>query len=198
MSSRLLFTIAAMAAGIFTHAQSVLYGTTPDGGKHGVGVLFSIDPTTRTYVDRVDFDDVNGAFPSGTLVQADDGKLYGMTSYGGNMREGAIFSYNPLTGVYNNVFNFGGAQGGQPMGNGLLKASNGKLYGLTNGGVNNGINVLFSYDPSKGTYEKLFDFTSRSLSNVGTLAQGQKGKLYGLLSDGIFSFDPVTNTYATL
>jgi uncharacterized repeat protein (TIGR03803 family) len=182
-------------------AQRVLYGTTTYGGKeNGVGVLFSFNLETHAYTDLVDFDDANGAFPSGTLVQAGDGKLYGMTMLGGNMREGAIFSYNPVTGVYANVFNFGGSEGGQPMGNGLVKASNGKLYGLTNGGVGNGINVLFSFDPATAIYTKLFDFSTqlKGISPVGSLIQAKEGKLYGMTEKSIFSFELTANTYTTL
>lgn len=180
-------------------AQPVLYGVAA-GGKNDVGVLFSYNLSSGTYTDVVDFEDATGAYPSSSLVQANDGKLYGMTAYGGNMREGTIFSFNPVTGVYANVFNFGGSEGGSPSGNGLLKASNGKLYGLTNGGVSNGRNVLFSFDAATAIYTKLFDFSAqlKGVSPLGSLVQAENGMLYGLTGGGIFSFDLTTNTYTTL
>ena len=44
------------------------------------GVIFSFDPSSSTYTKLKDFDDVNGGDPYGSLMQASDGKLYGMTS----------------------------------------------------------------------------------------------------------------------
>ncbi len=60
-----------------------LYGMTVRGGINGVGVIFSLDPATSAYTKLMDFDGAKGANPCGSLVQASDGKLYGMTSSGG-------------------------------------------------------------------------------------------------------------------
>ena len=57
-----------------------LYGMTREGGSNGAGTIFSYDPATSAYTQLKDFDDTNGANPYGSLVQASDGKLYGMTS----------------------------------------------------------------------------------------------------------------------
>src|SRR4051794_13855020 len=62
-----------------------LYGMTPNGGSSGFGVIFSFDPSTSTYAKLKDFNYTNGdgVSPQGSLIQASDGKLYGMTIYGG-------------------------------------------------------------------------------------------------------------------
>jgi uncharacterized repeat protein (TIGR03803 family) len=52
------------------------------GGSSGVGVIFSYDPSTSTYAKLKDFDNTNGAYPNASLIQASDGKLYGMTRRG--------------------------------------------------------------------------------------------------------------------
>ena len=60
-----------------------LYGMTGRGGSNDAGVIFSFDPAASTYTKLMDFDYANGRYPYGSLVQASDGKLYGMTSEGG-------------------------------------------------------------------------------------------------------------------
>ena len=52
-----------------------LYGMTFQGGKNGVGVIFSYDPLASVYTNLHDFDNVNGQSPTGSLMQATDGKL---------------------------------------------------------------------------------------------------------------------------
>src|SRR4051794_36438931 len=56
-----------------------LYGMTSDGGSLGYGVIFSFDPASFKYTKLKDFDGTNGGGPYGSLLQAKDGKLYGMT-----------------------------------------------------------------------------------------------------------------------
>ena len=57
-----------------------LYGMTSEGGSGNVGVIFSFDPSASTYTKLKDFDNTDGASPLGSLMQASDGKLYGMTN----------------------------------------------------------------------------------------------------------------------
>ena len=52
---------------------------TVQGGTNDGGVIFSFDPSSFTYTTLKDFDGTNGANPYGSLIQASDGKLYGMT-----------------------------------------------------------------------------------------------------------------------
>jgi uncharacterized repeat protein (TIGR03803 family) len=80
-----------------------------------------------------DFDGANGAIPQGSLMQASDGKLYGMTSYGGSSVAGDIFSFDPSTSTYTKLKDFDGINGRNPWGS-LIEASDGKLYGMTYAG----------------------------------------------------------------
>ena len=57
-----------------------LYGMTAHGGTYDDGVIFEFDPATGIYVKKFDFGGSNGKNPSGSLVQATNGKLYGMTN----------------------------------------------------------------------------------------------------------------------
>jgi uncharacterized repeat protein (TIGR03803 family) len=134
-----------------------LYGMTRDGGSTGRGVIFSYDAATSTYIKLLDFDGTNGASPHGDLIQASDGKLYGMTNKGVGSDSGVIFSYDPAASTYTKLIDFDGTNGSKPFGS-LIQASDGKLYGMTNSGGSNHAGVTFSYDPVTLTYAKLSDF----------------------------------------
>ncbi|WP_018615946.1 choice-of-anchor tandem repeat GloVer-containing protein [Segetibacter koreensis] len=182
-----------------------LYGMTNGGGSSGyAGVIFSFDPSTSTYKKLKDFDVTNGSSPTGSLIQASDKKLYGVTYYGGSSGGGVIFSYDPLSSTYKKLKDFDGINGAHPFGS-LIQASDGKLYGITYYG-GSGSGVIFSFDPSTLTYTKLKDFRgSDGAYPGGTLMQATDGKLYGMTSAGgrtnqgvIFSFDPPSSIYAKL
>ena len=182
-----------------------LYGTIYVGGTSGVGFIFSFDPANSIYATLYNFDGNIGGSPRGNLVQAADGKLYGMTEKGGSINDGVIFSFNPPTGVYTKLHDFDGTNGELPEG-GLMQATDGKLYGMATGGGSNGNGVIFSFNIATGIFTKLKDFNGTDGSFPrGNLIQARDGKLYSTTSQGgsnyagvIFSFNPATGTYAKL
>jgi uncharacterized repeat protein (TIGR03803 family) len=91
-----------------------LYGMTEDGGSNNAGVIFSYDLSTSIYTKLKDFDHTNGAHPFGRLMQASDGKLYGMTWMGGNNNYGAIFSFDPSSSIYTKLKDFDKNNGAYP------------------------------------------------------------------------------------
>src|SRR5258705_7244581 len=160
-------------------ADGKLYGMTSDGGSanapFGYGVIISYDPSTSTYTRLKNFNNTDGANPNGSLVQASNGKLYGMTRYGGsnadfggNLGYGVIFSFDPSSSTYTKLKEFGFANGDNPYGS-LVQASDGKLYGMTYSG-GGGYGVIFSFDPSTSTYTKLHVF-------IGTIGANPYGNL---------------------
>jgi uncharacterized repeat protein (TIGR03803 family) len=48
------------------------------------------------------------------MIQASDGKLYGMTYGGGNSGSGVIFSFDPSSSIYTKLKDFDGANGANP------------------------------------------------------------------------------------
>lgn len=74
-------------------SDGLIYGVTEAGGSNDFGVIFSFDPTTLTFTKLQDFDEKNGANPSGGLMQASDGKLYGSA--------GILYSYDLATAALN-------------------------------------------------------------------------------------------------
>ena len=84
-----------------------MYGFCSAKGLHDIGVLFQYDPITNITTDKIYFDSVpSGAKPCGSLIQASDGKLYGMTSQGGVNNIGVIFRYDPVTGAFTKLVDF--------------------------------------------------------------------------------------------
>jgi uncharacterized repeat protein (TIGR03803 family) len=124
---------------------------TYEGGLNGDGVIFSYNPATSTYTDVFNLTTATGSYPYGSLMQATNGNLYGMTEYGGTNSDGVIFSYNPATSTYTDVFNLTTDTGSYPEGS-LMQATNGNLYGMTLQGGTNNYGVIFSYNPNAYTY----------------------------------------------
>lgn len=117
-------------AALIMDASGNLYGTTYQGGLHGQGTVFVLNPAT-SWVEEVlhSFSsDVDGAWPCGSLVLDVAGNVYGTTSRGGEYGGGIVFQLTP--GGSETVF----AQfenGAWPL-SGLAIAGE-SLYGTTQG-----------------------------------------------------------------
>jgi len=189
-----------------------LYGLTSAGTISNFGTLFSFDITTNTYTKLVDFISSNGRYPFGSLMQSNNGKLYGMTNQGGDSSVcfsgcGVIFSFDIFTNTYSDLSNFNINLIGADSFGSLIEASNGKLYGMTNqGGPPQDRGVIFSFDTTTNSAVSLFHFNDTLGRNPrGSLFQSANGKLYGLTRTGgmnnmgvLFSLDPANNLYTKL
>jgi len=181
-----------------------LYGMTEEGGTNGYGVIFSYDIVSNSYTVLHNFDSVSGLDPLGDLLQATDGKLYGMTWEGG-LNYGVLFSYDISTNIFTVLHNFDSTTGNVPSGN-LIQALNGKLYGLTTDGGIYDKGTLFSFDLSNNIYSKLIDFNGiNGWWPEGSLFQASNGLLYGMTvvggiyDDGvIFNYNPLDSVYTKL
>ena len=181
-----------------------LYGTTFQGGTSNKGVLFEYDPVTSTLTKKLDFSGTaNGSNPYGRLVQASNGKLYGMTNLGGTGNKGVLFEYDPASSTYTKKVDFTGTTNGSNPYGSLIEAANGKLYGMTFSGGSSNWGVLFEFNFTSSTYTKKLDFTGTNGRNpYGSLNLAPNGNLYGTTYQGganalgvLFEYDPATNTY---
>jgi uncharacterized repeat protein (TIGR03803 family) len=197
----------------FCYSQTALFGLT-SYGNYGA-TLFSTDANGRNAVVRYNFRGDNGAaYPSGKLIQASNGKIYGMTYAGGTNDQGTIYEFDPETKSVTTRYNFGsiGADGSSPWGASLTDANNGKLYGIiANGGIY-GTGMMFEFDPVSTSYNKVRDFSfNDSIGCFGGYPQGSllyatNGKLYGLTArssspqrgGSLFQFDPDNNTFKVI
>ena len=183
-------------------SNSKLYGMTNQGGVNGLGVLFEYNTSNNVYIKKHDFSSANGSNPRGSLIEASNGKLYGMTVVGGASNQGVLFEYDANINSYTKKFDFSAPNGIYPEGS-LIEASNGKLYGMTSGGGTNGLGVLFEYDVNSTVYTKKYDFSTANGSNPrGSLIEVTNGKLYGMTYGGgasnqgvLFEYDVNSNVY---
>ncbi|HNQ42748.1 MAG TPA: T9SS type A sorting domain-containing protein [Tenuifilaceae bacterium] len=181
-----------------------LYGLTSEGGSHNRGVIFEFDPASSVYKPLQSFQGPNGSAPRGSLIVGANGKLYGMTSAGGNTDDGVLFEYDLSTNELNKKFDFSSTQGAIPHGS-LTLSSTGSLLGLTYSGGENGRGVLFEYNPITNDYVILHQFEILSGGHPKGDLLLTNGKLYGLTYMGglngkgvIFQFDLSTKDYSAI
>jgi uncharacterized repeat protein (TIGR03803 family) len=175
------------------------YGMTSEGGKYNGGCVFKINRKSGQLKIIKDFEIQNeGKNPYSDLCRADNGKFYGMTSQGGKYNLGVLFEWDPATNEYNKKLDFNGSEkGAKPTGS-LLKAKNGKLYGMTSEGGTLNFGVLFEWNPDDDIYVKKLDFPEEAYERgTGDIMQAEDGKFYGLDYGfgSIFEWDPETNIY---
>lgn len=198
------FFIAVIALPASGQGINRLWGLTPAGGNPGLGTMFSTDGAGRNLVTHMNFPQgIPGEGPEATRLLAYNGSFYGMTSSGGLIGGGVLFSWDPVQMKYINHHYFQPDGGSYPLGS--LVEKDGKLYGMTSEGGENSGGVIFSWDPAGSVYTKLFDF-SDALGKIplGSLTLAG-GKFYGMTSGGganddgvIFEWDPVTGSYVKL
>lgn len=162
-----------------------IYGLTSEGGRYDKGVLFEYNANTGMISKKVDFGKEAGESPRGSLVEASNGKLYGMACEGGINQCGVIFEFNPANDSFQVKKHFTPSAGKNPYGD-LTMAWNGKLYGMTCRGGSAGLGVLFEYDPQADTLVKLLDFdgTTKGSLPTGSLLMGKDSCLYGMTKYG--------------
>ena len=188
------------------------YGLTGHKGN-GMGVIFQYDAVTNIFVKKFQFNatssgiaDLNGGNPQGSLIQATNGKLYGMTRDGGTNNLGVLFEFDITSNTFTKLLDFNGAGNGASPNGSLFQASDGMLYGLTEGGGSNSSGVLFQFNPITNTYTKKLDFNTGTVVGKypkGTLMQATDGMLYGMYSgvpstpytSGMFQYNPINNNY---
>lgn len=168
-----------------------LYGTTRFGGSLNKGTLFVFDPVDKTLRSLKFFSQFDGAEPNDGLIQASDGNLYGMTTFGGSSDKGVIYSFDPRTETFEKLHDFQGVTGAEPRDK-LTQYGNGMLYGLTT------LGTLISYDIKNRNTNKVSDLSD---GPQGRLTYASDGYLYGMVAEGpghIIRFDPVSNLVTTV
>lgn len=172
-----------------------LYGTTSVGGTHNGGTVFKMtqDGTLTTLYNFCSQtnckDGANSVLAQPALVQGTDGNLYG-TTFGGGVTDlctgcGTVFRITPggkLTTLYSFCSEANCADGIRPTA-GLVLASNGNFYGVTNQGTTTGYGTVFKITPA-GQLTTLYTFCSQTDcadggNPMGALVQGTDGNLYG-------------------
>jgi len=161
------------------------YGVAYSGGTSNAGVIFKIT-SNGTYTVLYNLNGTtDGTGPAYSLVQATDGKLYGVTAYAPNGYHitGTIFSIT-TSGTFTTLYTFtNGTDGGYPL-TPMLQHTNGLLYGTTDvgGGGNCSTNIwnvqqggcgeVFSLNIGANPFIKLSSASGKVGSQVGIFGQG--------------------------
>jgi uncharacterized repeat protein (TIGR03803 family) len=187
-----------------------IIGSTVFGGANGLGNVWFFEGTAQILFSEHDFDGTDGANPSSPLLTPDgvnSAMAYGTTSEAGPGGGGTVFAIPTNTGTspVTTLHSFTGPDGSQPYG-GLVRASDGLLYGTTSTGGANGKGTIYKLDTSGNNFMVIHDFaiSDGSFSNA-SLIQGTDGFLYGTAAydgpDGsgtIFKTDASGNNFTVL
>ena len=189
LSITLLLILSILAS----KAQREFWGMTTYGGINNNGVLFKTDKTGKKETVMHYFDTATGAYPSGSLIQATNGKLYGYTCYSSSYIKSILFEFDPITKIYRPLLQLDtmgiGFQPGTP-----IQASNGKLYC-------HAFNKIIEYNIFNYTF-KIVGTLPNNISGLNYWMQASDGNLYfatqGTITVGtrgaLFRFNP--NNYS--
>jgi uncharacterized repeat protein (TIGR03803 family) len=164
-----------------------LYGVSNSGGAHFQGTVFKVATTGNvTILHSFNASNADGESPYGGLVEGTDGNYYGTTQLGGANTQGTAFRITPA-GVVKILHSFGSTStdGRQPEGK-LYLASNGKFYGTTNAGGEDGQGTIFNMT-SSGTVTILHSFgtvANDGASPVSGVIKATNGLFYGTAPSG--------------
>jgi uncharacterized repeat protein (TIGR03803 family) len=151
-------------AGLMFDSAGNLYGTTQQGGTHGVGVVFKLAPQAGGHWSEEILHTfgivMDGEYPQASLTMDSAGNLYGTTYSGGGDEsgDGTVFELSPHAGsswTETILFNFtttGGAYGSGPLGGVVFDAA-GNLYGTTDTNGDGGEGTVYELLPSGGGWD---------------------------------------------
>ena len=175
-------------------ADGNFYGTTLQGGAHGLGVAFRMTPAGAVTVMHAFAGGVSdGASPRGQLIAGSDGLLHGTTLCGGvadtgNGCGGTLYNLS-LDGAFTITHRFGPADAPQAP---LLEVG-GALYGTTSAGGAAKAGTVFKTSFDGQTFTTLHEFapsaygkprTADGAAPIGRLMHANDGNIYGTTSLG--------------
>lgn len=194
---------AGISAALTQSRGGAFYGVTLFGGANSnsdfcaftCGTIFKVSPSgvlSTLYNFCSQTNCVDGANPSGTLLQAANGDFYGTTSTGGANGGGTVFKLTPA-GTLTTLYSFckeentdGICTDGESPAAGLIQATDGKLYGTTEFGGSKNWGTIFKISAG-GTLTTLHNFNrTQGSAPVAALLQATDGNLYGTTSSDAF------------
>lgn len=210
-------------ASLFQGRDGCLYGTTmaggqfyaPEDGEYGDGTVFKMT-LSGAFTSLFSFDNTNGYYCQGSVMQGSDGNLYGTTQAAGTPPNGKPgYGYGTVFSITTNgLLNFSVAlagTNGNGINSGLVQGLDGNFYGVAYGGgwqadsppgtiEGSQDGTVFKVTPS-GTLTAIYTFAQLPSHSVGTLpsgglVQGPDGTLYGTSSSTIYKI--TTNGAASL
>lgn len=180
-------------AGLIQASDGNYYGVTKWGGTMDEGTVIRMTPDYQVKVLYSFLRGNDGGTPTGGLVQATDGNLYGTASGYGPYDGGVLFRIT-LAGTYTVLHNFTTSTGYFPNG-ALIQHTNGLLYGMTSsGGVNSEggqSGAFYSMDVGLKPFVTYLPTYGRAGSVVQILGQG-------FASDSVVKFNGVPANFTAV
>jgi uncharacterized repeat protein (TIGR03803 family) len=183
------FSVNSPTGGLAEGTNGVVCGMSFFGGDRGNGTVFkmNIDGTGLLVLKSFQTGD-DAQLPVGTLVLTSNGVLYGATSSGGTSNLGTIFRLNVDGTGYSMLKSFTGANGdGASPVAGLIRATNGALYGTTYAGGASNVGTIFRIEPDGTGFtvvRSLAGGVDDGAQPRANLLQGADGALYGTTMKG--------------
>ena len=186
------------AASLTEGSDGVLYGTTISGGSAGSfgglfggGTVFKVNKDGTGYAILHSFGSLvgDGLNPSASLIEGNDGVLYGTAANGGSavgFAGGTVFKVNKDGSDYATLHSFASVDydGLNPVAS-LTEGSDGALYGTARQGGSASEGALFKMNKDGTGYAILHSFRSVVSDGYRPLAgliEGNDGALYGTTS----------------
>ncbi len=147
--------------------------------------MYKIDTSGQNFESFFAINQREGGDFNQDILLLNDEDIYATTSEYG-IHDGGTFNHCDTTGAGNGLYHFGlSATGFRPTG-GVVKASDGKLYGATVFGGTDGNGIVFSVNADGTNYAVLHQFiNSEGYEPSGKLLEASDGRLYGACRWGL-------------
>jgi uncharacterized repeat protein (TIGR03803 family) len=166
-----------------------LFGTTSLGGTSGYGTVFEVAHGSNTITTLASFNNGNGAFPYGGLVEDSSGNLFGSTTGGGTTGYGTVFEVANSSNSITTLASFNSTTGFVPYGT-LVDDSGGNLFGSTYVGGTSGAGTVFEVASGSNSITTLASFSfSNGANPEAGLVEDRSGNLFGTTIAGGTYFD---------
>jgi uncharacterized repeat protein (TIGR03803 family) len=197
-----------LQAGILIGSDGMLYGATRMGGSAAAGTLFKLNRDGSGYSVFYHFQAAaDGAQPRGTLLEVSN-RIYGTTSAAGAGGRGTVFAVNKDGADFAVLHPFTGSpEDGFDAWDGLLRGTDGAIYGTTRQGGSADKGTIFKVNTDGSGYEVLHHFGGPNDGQEpwASLVEGADAKLYGTARNGglhingiVFRLNKNGDAYETL
>src|SRR5579859_289842 len=182
-------------SGLTLDSVGNLYGSTFFGGSASEGTIYKLSRTSGGIKETILYNfqggSADGANPSGSLLIAPGGIIFGTTSSGGQ-GYGVVFELIPSGTSYTEKILHVFPMGEDPVNAGVIMDKAGNLYGETAGGgaFGDGTIYVMKHTSTGYKYALLYSFAGGNDGNYpsGGLIFDSAGNLYGTTASGGANF----------